>query len=109
MHSGTLCRRVVVWLLVLGLAQFAYFTADYFTAYRVRSNVWFEGNREGAFNIVLERDRRVPLSAVYLSESVPWIEARWRLFLIAHHREDLLARTRPFKPKDVDPATLGTG
>src|SRR4030095_5988929 len=106
MHSGTLCRRVVVWLLVLGLAQFAYFTADYFTAYRMRSNVWFEGNREGAFDIVLERDRREPIGAVYLSESVPWIEERWRLFLIAHHREDLLARTRPFQLKALRLATL---
>jgi hypothetical protein len=84
--------------------QFTYFYADYFTGYRVRSSFWFEGNRRGAFDVVLSMDRERPLDRVHLDSAVPWLREHWRLYLVEQRRTDLLARTGGF---DTNRLALG--
>jgi len=84
-------------LLVLVPMQFAYFAYDYFTAYRIRSSTWFEGNLRGALEEVIAGEGSTPGRMTYLSEDIPWIDAYWRFYLMKHGRTQLLEHTVHFQ------------
>ncbi len=98
-------RGVAVALLVLIPAHFAFFLWDYFRDYPVWAAFWFNWNRRGAIEMLLARAELRPPPAIYIStHHVPYIDAYWRLYLIKHRREDLLARTRYFGEDGLDAA-----
>jgi len=86
-------RMAAIVLLALIPLQFAFFYADYLTAYRVRSAFWFNGNNRGALEEIIAAAPPGSTVPVYLSENIPFIHFYWKLYLLKHHREDLLART----------------
>lgn len=107
-------QMAVLALLASVPLQFAAFYRDYFGDYRARSAVVYSGNIRGAFEAVLDRDRRHPVPAVYLGEvgNYAYGPLYWRFYLIKHHREGLLARTEeaylfdPDKVRKLPPGSL---
>ncbi len=96
-------RMTALGLLALVPILFAFFLFDYYGDYRIRSAIWFNSNRRGAFEEIFARDSRQPVPAVYLSTNhITYLDAYWRLYLAKHHREDLLARTVYFDADTVD-------
>jgi hypothetical protein len=104
-----LWRAAGVVLLVLIPVQFAYFAYDYFTAYRIRSSMWFERNLRGALEEVIVRERTAPGRSLYLSEDVLWIDAYWQFYLMKHGRAQLLEHTVYFRPASLDIRSVPRG
>ncbi len=93
--SPSALRRVVcVCLLALMPFQFAHFYAGYFANYAPRTSSWFERNVRGGLETIIDRDQSERAPAIYLSSGIRWVDDKWRLYVIKHRREDLLARTR---------------
>jgi hypothetical protein len=88
-------QMIVVGLLALAPIQFAFFYADYFTDYRVRSELVFSGNIRGAYEEVLRASRERDIPAIYLGEiaSGSYGLLYWKFYLIKHGRQDLVDRT----------------
>jgi hypothetical protein len=86
-------RAAAAVALALVPLHFAFFIYDYYGDYRVRSATWFNNNRRAALEwMIAYDDGHAP--AVYLSRAhIPYIDDYWRLYLLKHHREDLIART----------------
>jgi hypothetical protein len=106
-------RIVAVALLAAMPIQFAYFYRDYFTDYRIRSAFWFDpANVRGISEYLLAHDPpRQAAPAMYFSQDLDDVAARWRFYLIKNGREDLLQRTRMFDPgglnvREVPPGSL---
>jgi hypothetical protein len=105
-------RAVAVLLLALGPLQFGLFDRDYFTGYRLRSGPWLGGNRRGALEALIERERQDHAPYIYFSTmrstsglldtSNRWIDAYWQFYLIKHERLDLLDRTQKIDTTDVE-------
>jgi hypothetical protein len=89
------CRaRAVAVVLLLAMAlQFAFFTADFFGPYRLRSSVWFGGNIREAAERVLARTRHDMPATVYVASDIPWVDAYWRFYAQVHDQEAVLNRT----------------
>lgn len=75
-------------LLALSVAQFTSFYRDYFGPYRVSSSYWFGGDIKQA--LIAAMDRTPNARPVYLSTSIPYIDAYWQLYTRMHGRADLL-------------------
>jgi 4-amino-4-deoxy-L-arabinose transferase-like glycosyltransferase len=92
--------RIAAVALVLGMAvQFQQFYRDYMGGYRERSSVWFESNRDGAF------DRLVGLAAptqarMYVSDGIPLVHFSWEFYASKHERPDLTRDVAYFNPDD---------
>jgi len=87
--------RIAATVLLLAMpAQFAYFAADYFGAYRLRAANWLDPiNFDAVARDVLSRDATTAVPRIYLSEALDDVEARWRFHLAKYQREDLWQRT----------------
>ena len=98
-------------LLILTPIQFASFSHDYFTDYRVRSSPRLGGNLRGALETLIVRERadhapfvyftRIRSTSGLLDTRNRWMDAYWRFYLIKHKREDLLERTVSIDTTDV--------
>ncbi len=90
--------------------HFALFCLEYFGEYRVQSAFWFEFNRRGAIEEILVRAERESPPAIYLAmQRTPYLDGYWRFYLIKHHREDLLDRTRYLIADTVDVSSMPAG
>lgn len=100
-------RMAAVCALAIVPLHFAFFCVDYFGDYRLRSAFWFEWNHRDAFELVIDRESRDRLPAVYIStDQTPYIDAYWRFYLIKHGREALLDRTVYFTGKTLNLETV---
>ncbi|PYR53570.1 MAG: hypothetical protein DMF91_28130, partial [Acidobacteria bacterium] len=95
-------RRAAFVLLAFVPLHFCFFVVDYFGDYRVTSAFWFEGNRRGALEQIIDREPRERPPAIYLSKAIPYIDAYWRFYVMKHGRQDLLERTEYFDPKNLN-------
>ncbi len=95
LSSPTAPVRIVATVMLIAMpAQFAYFAADYFGAYRSRSANWIDPiNFDAVARDVLDRDAVSTVPRIYLSEALDDVEARWRFYLAKYQREDLWQRT----------------
>ena len=79
--------------------QFAYFSRDYFTAYRLRAAGWIDPlNFDAVMRAIAASETTAPVSRVYLSESLDDGEARWRFYLAKYGRDELWQRTWIIEP-----------
>jgi hypothetical protein len=76
--------------------------------WRIRSAIWFNGNRRAALEEIIARaSRAAPPPKIYLSTAhVPYLDAYWRLYLVKHHRGDLLHYTAYFDAESLDLRTI---
>jgi 4-amino-4-deoxy-L-arabinose transferase-like glycosyltransferase len=109
-ERGQLWRTVALGLLAFVPVHFALFCIDYFVDYPLHSDFWFGFNRRGAIEEILARDGREHPPAIYLNPQLtPSLDGYWRLYLIKHHREDLLQRTRYYEADTLDVSTVPAG
>lgn len=109
-ERGRVWRTVAWCLLAFVPVHFALFCAEYFGDYRLQSAFWFEFNRRGAIEEILAREAQDHPPAIYLStQRTPYLDGYWRLYLIKHHREDLLDRTRYFEADTLDVTGVPAG
>jgi 4-amino-4-deoxy-L-arabinose transferase-like glycosyltransferase len=99
-------RLAATALLALIPAQFAYFYYDYMNHYRLRSAFWFNSNNRGALEEIIAEDPPASARPVYLADNIPFIPFYWKLYLIKHHREDLLDHTVYFNLDNLDDASM---
>ena len=92
-RAGGRARTSAVLLLVLVPLQFGYFYRDYMGHYRLRVSHWLGANAAPAFDRLIDQAAAPATAPVYLSEAIPFVDFRWRLYLIERHREPLLTRT----------------
>jgi len=104
-----LVRWTAIALLVFVPLQFVLFYRDYFWRYAVESAGWFGGNVRGGVEDIIAREEAGPHPAIYLSKVLPYIEWSWRIYLIKHHRTDLLQRTTYFDAGQIDARTIPPG
>ncbi len=107
-NSGRLVASALVVFLPV---QFGFFSMDYFTDYRVRSNYWLGGNLRGALEQMIDRAGRDGDARVYFAplQSTAglmdvrnrWMDAYWRFYLAKHGRQDLLDRSARLESTDV--------
>lgn len=111
-------RMVAVGLLALMPIQFAYFWTDYLSDYRIRSGYWLGGNIRGALEELIDRDEREHAPGIYFSTLKSsagqidgrdqYMDAYWRFYVTKHGRPDLLARTMPFEPQNLQTMLPGS-
>lgn len=94
-------RLAGVLLLALVAVHFRHFYADYFDGYRVRSAGWFGGNIRGAMEEIIRAGEQDSTARIYLSSAIPFIDSRWRFYLIKHGQQGLLSRTVYYDPEHV--------
>ena len=103
-------RAAAIVLLALVPLHFAFVLFDYFGDYRIRSAIWFSGNRRGALESIVARASRERVPAIYLStRHVPYLDAYWQFYLIKQRRQDLLQRTIYFTEGTLDPSAVPAG
>jgi hypothetical protein len=103
-------RAAGVVLLAAVPLYFVFFSVDYYRDYPRGSAFWFDWNRRGAIETVLSHEREMRSPAIYLStHHISYMDAYWRLYLIKHGRQDLLARTVYFDSEGYDAATIPAG
>lgn len=98
-------RALAAAMLVAAALQFAWFYRDYLGDYRVRSSGWFERNIRGAVEDIIARERAAPAPAIYLSDSIQWVDAYWQFYAMKHGLEAGPAATL-FAPKTLDAGHL---
>jgi hypothetical protein len=81
---GNVARAAAAVLVALLPLQFAGFMRDYFGPYREGASSWFGGNIRAALETVIDDAVRQPPSAVYIATEIPWVEAYWRFYSLAH-------------------------
>jgi 4-amino-4-deoxy-L-arabinose transferase-like glycosyltransferase len=94
-------------LTVVACLQFGYFVADYLNDFQVRGSGSLEGNIGLAFEAVVARAQHADVPAIQLARMTQGTdlgEEYWKVYLIKHHREDLLARTKtgPYQAFDAE-------
>ncbi|HJZ78046.1 MAG TPA: glycosyltransferase family 39 protein [Vicinamibacterales bacterium] len=99
-------RLAAVALLAAVPVQFAYFYRDYFAGYRLRSAYWFDPTNLRGVSDYLLSDTVHAAPALYFSENLDDVSARWQFFLIKRRRQDLLGRTHLFDAKTLDVRAL---
>jgi hypothetical protein len=72
------------------------------TGYRLRSAFWFNGNNRGLLEEVIAEEPRDRPRRVYLADNIPFITLYWKLYVVKHHREDLLGHWAYFNPANLD-------
>ncbi len=79
--------------------QFAFVYRDYLTHYKLRSAFSYDTAAfRDAADYVIAESGNVP--AVYLTRELNYGGPKWRFYVTAHHREDLLSRTKYFDGDD---------
>lgn len=73
-------RRAAAVLLIVGVAQFAFFVRDYYGHYRWRSGGSRGGNLRGAIEEVLRTRGDRTNAAVFLSAAIPNADVYWRFY-----------------------------
>jgi 4-amino-4-deoxy-L-arabinose transferase-like glycosyltransferase len=108
--SSSMVRFAAVALLLAMPVQYASFYRDYFAGYRMRSAYWFDpiDFRSVAESLIASDTPDAP-KLVYLSQDLDDAPARWMFYLVKHHREDLLPRTRMFTAAGFDLASVPAG
>lgn len=103
-------RLASVLLLMAMPFQFAYFYRDYFGEYQRRSAYWFDpiDLRDVAEYVILS-DASGAVPAVYLSQDLDDGGARWRFYVVKHHREDLWQRTGRLAADGFDLSRVAPG
>ena len=99
-------RLAAIALMGLIPFQFAFFYADYMNHYRLRSGFWFNSNNRGALEEIIAQSPQASARPVYLADNIPFIPFYWKLYLIKHHREDLLDRTVYFNLDTLDAGSM---
>ena len=108
--EGRAWRATAMALLAAIPLHFALFMVDYYRDYPPRAAFWFNWNRRGAIQELLAHERRQPAPAIYLStHHITYIDAYWRLYLIAFGRQDLLQRTVYFDSDGFDVQSIQPG
>ena len=108
-HASRATRLAGVLLLLAVPIQFAWFYQDYFNDYRIRSAFAFDpANFRGAAEFLIPASAG-DAAAIYLSDDLDDVAARWRFFLIKHRREELLTRTTLFAAKNFDVRQVPAG
>ena len=104
-------RGAAVGLLAIIPLHFAFFLYDYYGDYRTRSAIWFNGNRRAALEEIIARTSGAdPPRKIYLSTAhIPYLDVYWRLYLVKHHRDDLLQHTVYFDAESLDVRTIPQG
>jgi len=111
--------RVAVCVVLASMAaQFAWFTRDYFTDYRLRSSSWLGGNLRGALEELIAMDERDRPPRIYFSILAStsglmdirnrWMSSYWDFYLIKHRRRDLLDRTASLDTAHVSEVPPGS-
>jgi len=95
-HAAPLARAAAFALLLAIAVQFVLFYRDYLGDYRVRSALAFDPANIGGVADVVLASNAAAVPSIYLSEDLDDVAARWRFHLVAHRREELLARTSLF-------------
>ena len=73
-------RRAAAVLLVIGVAQFAFFVRDYYGHYRWRSGGSRGGNLRGAIEEVMQARADRSNAALFLSSTIPNADVYWRFY-----------------------------
>jgi 4-amino-4-deoxy-L-arabinose transferase-like glycosyltransferase len=102
-------RTAALGLLVMVPLHFLAFELHYFGDYHRRSAFWFEWNRLGGLEQVIERASNNERPIFLSNGDDKMMEAYWRLALMKHHREALLQRTTYFDARQIGIADLPTG
>ncbi|HXI27058.1 MAG TPA: glycosyltransferase family 39 protein [Vicinamibacterales bacterium] len=105
-RQGVWNRLIAAALLVAVPIQFATFYRDYFTGYRLRSAYWFDPTNLRGVSDFLLSDAAGAAPALYFSEKLDDVSARWQFYVIKNQRLDVLQRTRLFDPKTLDVGAL---
>jgi len=85
----TTAGRVAAIVLLVGMAgQFQQFYRDYMGPYRERSGIWFESNRDDAFDglVALAEPSH---ARMYVSSEIPLVRFSWEFYAVKHRRRDL--------------------
>ena len=105
-----LWRMTAVGLLALLPLHFAFFYADYWRDYPSRAAYRFQGNRRGALEEIIGRSPAGGSPAIYLNRHrIPYVDAHWQLYLLKHHRPDLLQHTVYFDSNTLDVSLVPPG
>jgi hypothetical protein len=96
-------------LVALVPLQFAWFYADYLTAYQTRSYLWFERNLAGGLEGTIARADPHGTAPIYVDADIGNIRNFWRFYTIKHARSDLEARTVYFSPATFDLGSIPAG
>ena len=101
--------RVVCTTLLLAMPiQWAYFSHDYFSAYRIRAAGWIDPvNFNAVIGAILSAGPSTPVSRVYLSEALDDGEARWRFYLAKYGRDALWQDTWIIDPAGTNVWSVG--
>lgn len=97
----------IVLLAALGL-QFHTFYTDYVGAYRERSGLWFEGNRDEAIGALVARADANHAPAMYVSHDITLVNYSVQFYALKHRRTDLKARVAYFD-RDMDLSRAAAG
>lgn len=109
--AGSARSRAGLAVLLMAMpVQFAAFSADYFSGYRVRSSYWFEENLREAVDATLARDNHAPAPEIRINAAIPFVEYRWKWYLTMYGRKELLARTVvcPLDAEGIDRLPAGS-
>jgi 4-amino-4-deoxy-L-arabinose transferase-like glycosyltransferase len=108
--SGPRWRTAGICLVAAVIPNFVLFSVDYYVDYPRTAAFWFSWNRRGAIEDVLARERQRSPPAIFLStHHISYVDAYWRLYLIKHRRQDLLARTVYFDSDAYDVRRIPAG
>jgi hypothetical protein len=103
-------RMAAMLLLVAMPIQAAYFGRDYFGEYRIRSAVWFDPvNVRGVAEYVIANEPPASAPAVFLSDDLDDVAARWKFYMARRGRPQLLERTRLFSADRLDVHAVPAG
>jgi hypothetical protein len=103
-------RATAAVLLIATVAQFGFFSRDYFGDYAERSAAWFRQPTRAAMEqvLALEADTARP-QPVFIDRSLTVADWYWKFYLRKHRREDLEARTVYFDRLPTGPAEAPAG
>jgi hypothetical protein len=105
--EGMIQAPRIVWrgaaiLLLAALGwQFQSFYKDYVGAYRERSGMWFEGNRDEAIGALVARTEANQVPTMYVSNDITLVNYSVQFYALKHKRPDLKSRVRYFD-RDFD-------
>ena len=86
--------------------QFAYFYADYFGHYKLRSAFYYDPVAFKSVAAYLLQDAGAP--AYYFTSDVDDASVKWRFYTITANRTELLPQTQYIDPDDRPPAPPGS-
>ncbi len=97
----------IVLLAAMGL-QFQSFYTDYVGAYRERSGMWFEGNRDEAIGTLVARADANKSQTMYVSSGITLVNYSVQFYALKHQLPDLKSRVTYFD-RDFDLSRAAKG